>query len=124
MALSRIREIIAEESIGVIVLGLPLTLRGEEGPEAQRVRGFEQRLLKAVAPVPVETIDERLTSAAVDQMMGHAVKGRTKTRRRGSSTPPRRDASHRDAVAASLILETWLARRRRLNGRHPNGDGE
>jgi putative holliday junction resolvase len=44
-----------------IVVGLPLTLAGEEGPQAQRTRGFAERLAAAV-DVPVELHDERLTT--------------------------------------------------------------
>jgi len=45
-----------------VVVGMPLTLRGEEGEQAQETLGFIERLRGAVS-IPVETYDERFTSA-------------------------------------------------------------
>lgn len=101
-ALERIRAIVATEAIAVVVLGIPYTMSGKEGPEAHRVRKFQQDLQAAIAPIPVETQDERLSSSAAD----HALTDRARRARKRGEIPKR------DAVAAALILESWLARNR------------
>ena len=53
--------VIAAEEPEVIVVGMPLTLRGEHGDQARETAGFVERLSAAVE-VPVETYDERFTS--------------------------------------------------------------
>jgi putative Holliday junction resolvase len=53
--------VIAVEAPDVIVVGMPLTLRGEHGEQAQATVAFVERL-RAVASAPVETYDERFTS--------------------------------------------------------------
>jgi putative Holliday junction resolvase len=53
---------IREEEPERVVIGLPLTLRGEEGEQARETLGFVQRVREAV-DVPVETWDERFTSS-------------------------------------------------------------
>ena len=57
----RLLGVIAEEQPEAIVVGLPLTLRGEHGAQADETAVFVERLRVAVA-VPVETYDERFTS--------------------------------------------------------------
>jgi putative Holliday junction resolvase len=53
--------LIAAEEPAVVVVGLPLTLRGEHGEQARATAVFVERLRSAIAP-PVETFDERFTS--------------------------------------------------------------
>ncbi len=83
----------------VIVVGMPIDLRGREGVAAQRMGEFVERLREA-SPLPVETCDERLTSAAAARAMQEA--GLSERDRRGQI----------DKVAAALILQTWLDRAR------------
>ena len=59
--LARVREIVEREGAEKVVVGLPLTLRGERGEQAQRTQQFVDAL-KAVISVPVEYYDERFTS--------------------------------------------------------------
>jgi putative Holliday junction resolvase len=73
-----------------VVVGLPLTLRGEQGPQADAARRFAARLERKVA-VPVELYDERLTTRMAERSGG------------------RGDA---DSRAAAHLLESWLERRR------------
>lgn len=78
-----------------VVIGLPTGLSGREGPQAKEVREFTARLVEHV-PYPVVYWDERLTTYAADQALmesGH------RTRRRKELV---------DAVAASLILQSYL----------------
>ena len=59
--LARIRDLIQAESADRVVVGLPLTLRGEHGEQARETERFAEAL-RAAAPVPVELFDERFTT--------------------------------------------------------------
>jgi putative Holliday junction resolvase len=72
-----------------IVVGLPLTLRGEEGEQARETRSFVSQL-QARCMLPVETYDERFTTA----LAGRSTSGR----------------ENEDAVAAAHLLEGYLRR--------------
>jgi len=63
--LVRLCELIAEEAPERVVVGLPLTLRGERGEQAQETERFVETLRGAV-DVPVELFDERFTSVLAD----------------------------------------------------------
>lgn len=82
------------EVVGVVV-GLPLTLRGEEGEEACRVRAWAERLQERL-PIPVVLWDERLSTVAAERALEEGGARRAKRRQR------------RDAVAAALILQSYL----------------
>jgi putative holliday junction resolvase len=86
--LERIRELVREEDAVVIVVGLPLTLRGEHGAQAGETATFVESL-RAVVEVPVDTYDERFTTALAAQGGGGAPE---------------------DARAAAHLLESYLAR--------------
>ncbi|MDQ3066016.1 MAG: Holliday junction resolvase RuvX [Actinomycetota bacterium] len=86
--LRRLAELVAEEGAERIVVGLPLTLRGEAGLQAEETALFVAALRTAV-DVPVESFDERFTTAL-------AASG-------PSSKAPE------DARAAAHLLESWLA---------------
>jgi putative Holliday junction resolvase len=58
---AKLLAVIAEETPEEIVVGLPLTLRGEHGAQAAETAAFAERL-RAAVDVPVETYDERFTS--------------------------------------------------------------
>ena len=63
--LARLRELIAEEEPERVVVGLPLTLRGEHGEQARATSAFVERLRAAIEP-RVELWDERFTSVLAD----------------------------------------------------------
>jgi putative Holliday junction resolvase len=86
-AVARLVEELAAERV---VVGLPLTLRGEEGEQAARARGFAARLAERVA-APVELHDERLTTRQAEATGGDAAE---------------------DSRAAAHLLEAYLATRR------------
>jgi putative Holliday junction resolvase len=101
--LARIREIlarIAEESgpegVLEVVVGLPRSLSGGEGPAAAKVRGWAGELARAVDPIPVRLADERLTTVGAEAML----------RDRGRKGADRRAVV--DQVAAVLILQQVL----------------
>ncbi|HEX6762724.1 MAG TPA: Holliday junction resolvase RuvX [Gaiellaceae bacterium] len=62
---ARLVALIGEEAPGLVVVGMPLTLRGEHGRQARETTAFVERLRAAVA-VPVETYDERFTSVLAE----------------------------------------------------------
>jgi len=92
----RAREIEA----GVVVVGLPRLMSGEEGHQARLAREFAERLGRQLPGVPVELWDERLTTAEAERTM---ISGGVDRRRR---------RKHVDPVAAALILQGWLDARR------------
>jgi putative holliday junction resolvase len=95
-ALADIKKIVQDEEAVLIIAGLPLTLRGEEGPQAQRVLGFVEAL-RAAVDVPIELRDERYTSTEAERIIEERG-GKRKKRRRGEV----------DEIAATLILQDYL----------------
>jgi putative Holliday junction resolvase len=94
--LSRIAAIAAEEGAVEVVVGLPRSLQGGEGPAAAKVRQFAAALARRLAPVPVRLVDERLTTVSAEAML----------RDRGRKGRGRRAVV--DQAAAVLILQTAL----------------
>lgn len=78
-----------ETGAELIVVGLPLTLAGEEGPQAAAARAFAGRV-KRVTELPVELHDERLTTRQAQRTGGDA---------------------DEDSRAAAHLVESWLAAR-------------
>ena len=62
---AKLLEVIAAEEPEVVVVGMPLTLRGEHGEQAQETAAFVERLRAAIG-VRVETYDERFTSVLAE----------------------------------------------------------
>jgi len=91
----RIAGLAREKDVGRIVVGLPVTLSGAEGAAAAAARAFAEAL-GARVNVPVELFDERLTTRAAERAMRDAGAG------------AREIKEHADAVAAALLLETYL----------------
>ena len=87
-----IAAIVSEHEVDRIVVGLPVSLDGTEGPQAAAARGFAADLADRL-DVPVETYDERLTT-----------KMAAATRRGGSK-------ASEDSLAAAHMLEGWLLAR-------------
>ena len=102
--LARIAEIIAEEEAVEVVVGLPRSLSGGEGPAATKVREFAERLAARVAPVPVRLVDERLTTVSAEAML----------RDRGKKGQQRRSVV--DMAAAVMILQHALDTERATGG--------
>jgi putative Holliday junction resolvase len=85
----RIGEIVRERDAQRVIVGLPLTLRGEHGRQARETDEFVA-LLRGALDVPVETYDERFTTA----LAARAASG----------------AAPEDARAAAHLLESYLER--------------
>ena len=86
--IARLVELVREEDVERVVVGLPLTLQGEHGEQAQETERFVESLRSAL-DVPVESFDERFTTDLADQS--------------GTRAP-------RDAAAAAHLLSSYLAR--------------
>jgi putative Holliday junction resolvase len=97
--MARIVEIARERGARTIVVGDPLTLGGQRGIAAQAVDAFVVHLAR-VFDGAIELVDERLTTAAVQKSLIAADVSRKKRK------------SVVDKLAAAMILETYLQRRR------------
>lgn len=74
--LARLSALVSEVEAVEVVVGLPRSLRGGEGPAAVKVREFAARLARRVAPVPVRLVDERLTTVSAEAVLrGQGRKG-------------------------------------------------
>lgn len=94
-----VRRIVDEVEAERVVVGLPLSLSGKDGPAATAARAAADELAQAL-PVPVELYDERLTTVTANRsMMEQKMKA---------------DARRRvvDKVAAAVMLQAWLEGRR------------
>ena len=109
----RLRELAGRLGVRQIVVGLPLRLDGTSGEMAEEVKRFAERVRKQVG-VPVELVDERLTSWEAERILEEEL-GRRITHEEaphGRRTPARvADGKYTvDAVAAMVILREYLAR--------------
>jgi len=95
---AEVAPLVASVGAELVVVGLPLTLSGEEGPQAASTRAYVSELEELVE-IPVETYDERLTTRMASS-----------SSRAGASAP-------NDALAAAHLLESFLQHRAGL------GDG-
>jgi putative holliday junction resolvase len=95
--LQHIRQLADDYSVERVLVGNPLSQRGEETTMSRRVAGFAEKLRQRLS-CPVELWDERLTSAEAGRML----------RSSGISIEKRRGAV--DRVAATLLLQNYLDR--------------
>ena len=95
-----------EQAATTVVVGLPVTLAGREGPAAKAVRAWLDELAALLPELDFQLADERLSTVAAERaLVGGGVRRRA-----------RREVV--DQVAASVFLQTWLdARRREGQGR-------
>lgn len=94
-----VQALVERYGASAVVVGLPLTMRGERGVQAEKVSAFSEALRRSLA-VPIEFVDERLTT----------VQGARALRETGASRRARKAAI--DQVAAQLILQDFLDRQR------------
>lgn len=92
--LRHLAELLEREEAERIVVGLPVTLRGERGAQAEETEAFVSAL-RAVTDIPIESFDERFTTKLALQT------GRERAKRPSGDAPP-------DAVAAAHLLSTYL----------------
>lgn len=97
--IDELAEIIKDNEITEVVIGLPLHMNGTEGERAEKSRILADELEDAL-DIPVYLQDERLSSAEVEKVMLAGDLSRQKRR------------AKRDKLAASIILRTYLAKRK------------
>ena len=106
--LFRLRELVRQEQIQRIVVGLPLRLDGQPSEMSEEARAFAARVHKALG-LPVEMIDERLSSWEATELVA-AANSNLRARR---SSPGRGESNRKkpvDDVAAAIILRDYLQR--------------
>jgi putative holliday junction resolvase len=84
----RLRALVAELGVELVVVGLPLSLSGDDSAQTAETRGFAAKLQRSL-PVAVELYDERFTTRLAERSGGRASE---------------------DSRAAAHLLESWLAR--------------
>ena len=90
-----IEKMVLEYAIEKIVVGLPITLKGETGPQAIKVMLFVEMLRKRIQ-CPILTWDERLTTAQAERALLAQDMSRSKRKVK------------RDAIAAEIMLQSYL----------------
>lgn len=104
--LDRLARLVDERAAVEVVMGLPRSLSGREGPSASAARSFASSLARRVAPCPVRLVDERLSTVAATRGM------------RASGVSARKGRGTVDQAAAVVILQGALDAER-ASGRPP-----
>ena len=91
----KIIDIVKDNHIEAIVVGLPLNMDDSEGPQAKLTRVFAQKLSEATS-LPIHMQDERLSSAAADEILAE------------SEFTNKQKKARRDMIAAAEILREFL----------------
>ena len=108
--LARLRELVRDESVRRIVVGLPLHLDGSPSEMSEEARSFAIRVQKALG-IPVEMMDERLSSWEAQETLNAA--NPTKRQRKNSSgRNGARQKAPLDDIAAAIILRDYLDKAR------------
>ncbi|GAB4535568.1 MAG: Holliday junction resolvase RuvX [Pleurocapsa sp.] len=100
--IEQLQEIITEREVEILVIGLPYSLDGTIGFQARQVQKFAHKIA-GILQLPIEFIDERLTSVEAQAQL--------KAQKRFST----RDKGAIDRTAAAIILQQWLDMRRQQN---------
>ncbi len=101
--MEEIKKLVLSYQVGKIVIGLPLNMDGKEGEMVRETREFASSLQK-VTGLPVDTMDERLSSWEAHSIMKEAGLNR------------RKRSKLADKVAATIILQRYLERQRNVAG--------
>jgi putative holliday junction resolvase len=97
--ITQLNQIIEDRQVEILVLGLPYTMDGKIGSQAKQVHKFARRVATAIE-LPIEYVDERLTSYAAEQMM------------KAAKISVSQNKATIDRIAAAVILQQWLDDRR------------
>jgi len=110
-----LKKIVAERDVEILVVGMPYTLDGEMGNQAKKTQKQARKLSRALN-LPVEFVDERLTSFAAKQMMAAPHAPTSPALPKALPNSKRRSKGHKgqiDRMAAAIILQQWLDDRSR-----------
>jgi putative Holliday junction resolvase len=95
LLLERLKKILSEKEIDLILIGQPRNMDGSYGPAAQKVEAFVA-VLKTAIPVPIKMWDERLTSAMANRAL---IQGGVRRDQRKEKV---------DKMAAAILLQSYL----------------
>jgi putative Holliday junction resolvase len=93
--LARLREILREKEIELIIIGMPRNMDGSYGPAALRVQEFVAVLRDAIT-IPIKTLDERLTTVQAQRFL---IQGNVRRDKRKEKV---------DKTAAAILLQSYL----------------
>jgi putative Holliday junction resolvase len=93
--LVRLKQIISQKEVERVFVGMPRNMDGTYGPAAQRVQDFIAALAPEI-PIPIQTLDERLTSAQANRVL---LQGNVRRAKRKEKV---------DAMAAAILLQSYL----------------
>ena len=93
--LARLREVIHDKEVDLILVGMPRNMDGSYGPAAQKVQEFVA-VLKGALTVPIKLWDERLTSAQANRLL---IQGNVRRDKRKEKV---------DKMAAAILLQSYL----------------
>lgn len=93
--LARLKEILREKEVSLILVGLPRNMDGSYGPAALKVQEFVAALKDAVT-VPIKTWDERLTTVQAQKFL---IQGKVRREQRKQKV---------DKTAAAILLQSYL----------------
>ncbi|KAM3093982.1 Holliday junction resolvase RuvX [Phormidesmis sp. 146-35] len=105
---AELKYLIQERRVQILVIGLPYSMDGSIGFQAKQTQKLARALSRALE-LPIEYVDERLTSYQAEQLL-HA-----------QNISPSRNKGLIDRKAASLILQQWLDERRLQEGTRDEG---
>jgi putative holliday junction resolvase len=97
--LEQLQQIVRDRQVQVLVVGLPYSMDGSLGFQANQVQKFAKSISTALQ-LPLEYVDERLTSFQAEQLL------------QSENISPSRNKGLIDRKAAALILQQWLDERR------------
>ena len=93
--LTRLKEIIREKEIELIIIGMPRNMDGSYGPAALKVQAFVA-VLKDAITIPIKTLDERLTTVQAQRFL---IQGNVRRDKRKEKV---------DKMAAAILLQSYL----------------
>ena len=93
--LARLKQLLGEKEVDLLLVGLPRNMDGSYGPAAQKVEAFIA-VLKTAVTVPIKTWDERLTSAQANRIL---IQARVRRDKRKEKV---------DKMAAAILLQSYL----------------
>jgi len=93
--LSRLKKLLVEKEIDLVLIGMPRNMDGTYGPAAQKVQAFVA-VLRGAITVPIKTWDERLTSSQANRIL---IQGNVRRDQRKEKV---------DKMAAAILLQSYL----------------
>lgn len=100
--IAQLQTIVKERQAQLLVVGLPYSMNGSIGFQGREIQRYAQRLSQTLE-LPVEYVDERLTSVQAEEML------------KAANISPSQNKALIDRKAAALILQQWLDERREKN---------